>query len=222
MIDAGVGRVHEAERLDDAQVVGRVLAGETALFELLIRRYNGRVYRALRAILRDEAEVEDAMQQAYVRAYVHLAEFRGEASFSTWLTRIAVNEGLGRLRAPVREVPLELGADAATEGPSPEEAAAARETMTLLERAIDGLAVHHRTVYVLREVEGLSTAEVARVLGITEDAAKVRLHRARLALRDGLAEAVGEAAPAAFRFLAPRCDRVVAAVMGALAVRGPG
>ncbi len=213
--------------LSDGDVVRRVRAGETALFEVLMRRHDQRVYRTIRSILRDESEAEDAMQQAWLQAYLHLAEFEGAAAFSTWLVRIAANEALQRLRrrsklAAVSETGEEEAMDQRAE--DPEERAAAHETARILERAIDGLPAHYRTVFVLREVEGLSTADTAAALGIGEEAAKVRLHRARALLRSALSEAVNRAAPEAFQYLAPRCNRMVASVMSAIARlgRGPG
>jgi RNA polymerase sigma-70 factor (ECF subfamily) len=200
-----------------------VLAGETALFEVLMRRHNRRIYRAVRSVLRDEAETEDAMQAAYLSAYAHLGSFQGEAAFSTWLTRIAVNEALSRLRGRGHLVPVE-------ELPEPEEIggrtgdterrAEARELVAVLERAIDRLPATYRTVFVLREVEGLSTAEAAASIGIGEELAKVRLHRARAALRSELAALLGEEAPAAFDFGSHRCDRVVRAVMARMLAGG--
>ncbi len=204
--------------LPDEEVVRRVVAGETELFELLMRRNNQRVYRAVRSILRDEDEAEDAMQQAYVSAFLHLREFSGGSRFSTWLTRIALNEALGRVR---RRRPL-VALDARTaEEPSPmtdppstpERDAARRELGTLIERAIDGLPAIYRTVVLLRDVEGLSTSEAAEALGIAEEAVKTRLHRARAMLQERVASFVGEGLATAFPFYAPRCDRVVRAVM---------
>ena len=207
--------------LPDGEVVRRVLAGEVALFELLMRRYNQRVYRAVRSLIRDEAEVEDAMQQAWLAAYAHLAQFTGAAAFSTWLTRIAINEGLARLR---RRTPLAAVAEPTekelegmrTPSPSPEERAGDREIARMIEQAADELPEIYRSAFVLREVEGLSTAEAAECLGISEEAVKVRLHRARLALRDALFERAGAAAGAAFTFMGARCDRVVAGVLGVI------
>jgi RNA polymerase sigma-70 factor (ECF subfamily) len=201
----------------DEEIVARVVAGERALFELLMRRHNRRVYRAVRAILRDEAESEDAMQAAYLAAYAHLDTFRGGAAFSTWLTRIAVNEALGRLRrggrlVPVDELP-EAAEPPAADSPNPEHRAAARELVAVLEAAVDRLPADYRAIFVLRDVEGLSTEEAAASLGIGEALAKVRLLRARRALRRALAELLGAEAPAAFAFDAVRCDRIVAAVM---------
>jgi RNA polymerase sigma-70 factor (ECF subfamily) len=218
--------------LDDGEVIRRVLAGEVALFEVLLRRHDPRVYRTVRSILRDESEAEDAMQAAWVRAYQHLGEWSGAASFTTWLLRIAANEALGRLRKRSRLVPVDDGGEDGDGGyggimdpraEDPEERATAHETVRLLERALDGLAAPYRSVYMLREIEQLSTAETAEALGLSEEAVKVRLHRARAMLRDALGEAVGRAAPEAFQFLAPRCNRMVARVMAAIAgPAGPG
>ncbi len=210
--------------LSDADVVRRVQAGEQALFEVLLRRHDRRVYRTIRAILHDEDEVEDAMQQAWVQVYLHLGEFQGNAAFSTWLVRIAANEALQRLRkrGPFKPVAIsEHEEDTMSPGQDPEERAAAREAIELLERAVDALPPHHRLVFMLREVEGLSTAETAAALGIAEDAAKVRLHRAKAALRRALEETVDAAAAEAFPFHAPRCNRIVARVMEAIARLGP-
>jgi len=206
--------------LQDAEVIARVLGGEDGLFEVLMRRHNTRVYRAVRSILRDEAECEDAMQQAWLSAYAHLADFAGEAGLGTWLVRIALNAALARLRGPegrLRFVDLALlEEDAVTDPLHPERRAAARELVALLEDAIDRLSPGLRAVYLLREAERLSTAETAHALGLGVEAVKVRLHRARHALRDALDAELGAAAPGAFTFLAPRCDRVVAAVLAAL------
>jgi RNA polymerase sigma-70 factor (ECF subfamily) len=212
--------------LDDAEVVRRVLAGEVELFEVLLRRHDPRVYRTVRSILRDEGEAEDAMQAAWVQAYQHLRGWAGASSFTTWLLRIAANEALGRLRRRSRLVPVEdddegNGGIMDPRAEDPEERAAARETARLLERAVDGLPALYRSVYVLRELEQLSTAETAEALGISEEAVKVRLHRARAMLRDALGEAIGRAAPEVFQFLAPRCNRMVARVMAEILALGP-
>ena len=214
--------------LDDAEVVRRVLAGEVELFEVLLRRHDPRVYRTVRSILRDEDEAEDAMQAAWVRAYQHLGEWAGASAFSTWLVRIAANEALGRIRKHARVVRLdgededEGGEPMDPRAEDPEARAAAHEAIRLVERAVDGLAAPYRTVFVLREIEQLSTAETAEALGLGEDAVKVRLHRARAMLRRALGEAIGRAAKDAFPFLAPRCDRLVARVMAAIGGRPPG
>jgi RNA polymerase sigma-70 factor (ECF subfamily) len=205
---------------DDA-VVRRVLAGDVASFEILMRRHNQRVYRAIRGVLRrDSADVEDAMQQTYLQAYRALAGFEGASSFGTWLLRIALNVALGVVRRQ-RMVEGELSAevDEMTRGArdeGPEAGAARREAVQLLERAVSRLREDQRLVFMLREVEQLSTADTAEALDISEENVKVRLHRARLALREILAEEVGQSAPQAFTFLAPRCDRVVNAVLSAI------
>ena len=208
------------DALSDEQVVALVLEGQTALFEVLMRRHNERIYRAARAILRDERESEDVMQQAYVNAYAHLRQFDRRAQFSTWLTRIAVNEAISRARKRGRYQSLDEDAPGASEPsmstqqpPDPERQAFTRELSTLLEAAVDTLPDGHREVFVLRDVEGLSTADAAESLGVSVDVVKTRLSRARAALRRQLFERAGMAASNAFSFQRPRCDRVVAAVM---------
>jgi RNA polymerase sigma-70 factor, ECF subfamily len=206
--------------LTDADVVRRVLAGEVELFEVLVRRHDGRAYRAARAILRDETEAEDAVQAAWLHAYQHLREFAGAAAFSTWLVRIAVNEALGRVRRRSRLTPVAESDDEGATMDRPEDAedrAAAREAVRLLEHAVDRLAESYRAVFMLREVEQLSTRDTAEALGIGEEAVKVRLHRARAMLRRALGEQVARAAPEAFPFLAPRCNRMAEQVMEAIA-----
>lgn len=206
-------------QLSDDEVVAQVLRGQTALFEVLMRRHNERVYRAARAIVRDEKEAEDVMQQAYVSAYTHLRQFSGQAKFSTWLTRIAIHEALARVRRRGRYEPFDeewANLEAVMRPNStddPERQAFSGELRALLETAIDKLPDGAREVFVLREVEGLSTAEAAESLDVSEDVVKTRLSRARAALRRDLLDRAGALAPEAFRFYRPRCDRVVAAVL---------
>ena len=203
----------------DAEVIRQVLEGNTATFELLMRRYNERVYRAARAIVRDEQEAEDVMQQAYVNAFTHLRQFNGVAQFSTWLTRIAINEALARVRRQVRyeafDDELSNVEPFMSRNPSenPERQAFTSELRELLDWAIDTLPNGMREVFVLRDVEGLSTSEVAECLGVTEDVVKTRLSRGRAALRRAMLERTGATTPDAFRFYRPRCDRVVAQVL---------
>lgn len=206
--------------LPDEQVVSQVLAGQTALFEVLMRRHNERLYRAARAILRDDREAEDVIQQAYLNAYSHLRQFDGRSSFATWLTRIAVHEAIARARRRGRYADVDLETLSPlefpmrmTSTPDPERQAFARELGTLLESAIDRLPDGAREVFMLRQVEGMSTAEVADTLGLSDDVVKTRLSRARAALRRDLYDRAGLATPETFRFLRPRCDRVVAAVL---------
>jgi len=209
--------------LSDEQVVRQVIDGQTALFELLMRRNNGRVYRAARAIVRDEAEAEDVMQQAYVNAYANLRQFGGRARFSTWLVRIAINEALARVRRHGCSQPLDenvVDVETVTmKRPTadPERQALSGELRALLECAIDDLPAGAREVFVLREVEGLSTTETASMLDVSEDVVKTRLSRARSALRRVLAARTGIAAGDAFHFYRPRCDRLVQRVMNIIA-----
>jgi RNA polymerase sigma-70 factor, ECF subfamily len=218
--------VASGEPSDDA-VIRQVLGGNTTVFELLMRRYNERVYRAARSIVRNEEEAEDVMQQAYVNAFMHLRQFNGSALFSTWLTRIAINEALARVRRQgkyevfddeLSNVEPFMSQNPAT---NPERQAFARELSRLLEWAIDTLPNGMREVFVLREVEGMSTLEVAECLGVSEDVVKTRLSRGRATLRRLLMERTGATTPDAFRFYRPRCDRVVDQVMARIAGQLP-
>jgi RNA polymerase sigma-70 factor, ECF subfamily len=202
----------------DEDVIAQVLLGNTAMFELLMRRYNERLYRAARAIVRDDQEAEDVMQQAYVNAFSNLHQFNGAARFSTWLTRIAVNEALARVRrrGAYEEYDDRLDMEPAMPrhpADNPEQQAFTGELRGLLEWAIDTLPDGMREVFVLRDVEGLNTAEVAEALNVSEDVVKTRLSRGRAALRRVLMERTGATAAEAFRFYRPRCDRVVASVL---------
>ena len=209
----------------DEEVVRRVLEGETALYEIIMRRYNQRLYRAARAILRDDAEAEDVLQDTYVRAYQHLAQFAGRAKFSTWLTRIAVHEALARVarRRRVEQIDAQdqgMGALMLKSNvPDPESQVARSEVARLLEEAILALPKSYRTVLMLRDVEEMSTAEAADALEMTEENVKVRLHRARALLRKELYARAGATASAAFQFMATRCDRVVKQVFERIAVQ---
>jgi RNA polymerase sigma-70 factor (ECF subfamily) len=205
--------------LPDEAIVAQILDGHVALFELLMRRHNERVYRAARAILRDDSEAEDVMQQAYVNAYAHLRQFDRRAAFATWLTRIAVNEAILRARKKGRYQPL-MDDDASLDtvfpispANNPERQAFTAEMKVILEGAIESLPDGLREVFMFRQVEGMSTSETAACLEISEDLVKTRLSRARAALRRDLIDRMGDAASSSFTFLRPRCDRVVAAVL---------
>lgn len=205
------------EGWSDEEIVRRVLAGETPLFEIVMRRYNQRLYRAALAILGNEAEAEDVLQDTYVRAYQHLRQFAGRAQFSTWLTRIAVHEALARAKRQNRAVSLDeplpggdpLMSTFATAEPNPEQQASQAELGRVLETAILAIPEKYRAVLMLRDVENMSTAEVASTLGLTEENVKVRLHRARALVRKELYATTGAVAPQVFGFMAERCDRVV-------------
>jgi len=207
----------------DEQVIERVLAGETALHEIIMRRYNQRLYRVVISILRDSDETEDVMQDAYVRAYQHLRQFEGRAAFSTWLARIAVHEALARLRSRGRMQQLdaevdegEISVDFAGGSANPEESTSQAELARLLEQSLMNLPEQYRTVLMLRDVEDLSTSETAAALGLTEENVKVRLHRGRSLMRRDLLARVGTSAKDAFPFMGQRCDRVVRRVFDSL------
>jgi RNA polymerase sigma-70 factor (ECF subfamily) len=209
----------------DAELVDRVRGGEPACFELLMRRHNQSLYRLARSIVRDDGEAEDVVQDAYVRAFEHLGGFEGRSSFATWLLRIGLHEALARVRHRRRFAALDEAApgdgdppapDGAAAPPSPEERASAGELRRLLTAAIDRLPETHRAVFVLRRVEGLSTAETAEALGLSEANVKVRLHRARAALRAEIDRRLGSEVERVFAFDGARCDRLVAAVTARL------
>jgi len=200
----------------------QVIRGDEAAFEAVMRQHNGRLFRVARAILKDDAEAEDALQDAYLEAYRHLAEFRGEAQLSTWLTRIVVNQSLMRLRRQKRErvvVPFD-GAEereeveVADENAEPPSSAVLRaEVRRVLERRIDELPVAFRTVFVMREVEDMTVDETAECLGIPPATVRTRLFRARSLLRTALARDIDTATVDVFGFAGARCDRIVAAVL---------
>jgi RNA polymerase sigma-70 factor (ECF subfamily) len=220
----GILEKANSEGLTDQDVVDRVKAGDTALYEVLMRRYNQRLYRITLAILRNDAEAEDVMQDAYVRAYQHLDQFAGHAPFSAWLTRIAVNEALARLRLRKRNPQLddcdpdgETTMNMVETAPNPEQSATRAELGRLLEEALLDLPEQYRTVVMLRDIEELSTAETAAALDLTEDNVKVRLHRGRAMARGWFVARVGTNAKNAFPFMGARCDRVVHTVFARLA-----
>jgi RNA polymerase sigma-70 factor (ECF subfamily) len=202
------------EILSDEDVVDRVREGEVDLFETLMRRYNQRLYRIARSVVRDDPGAEDVVQEAWVRAYTHLDQFERRARFSTWLARIAIHEAWARARRGRRFVSIEPEranpmTDPVSRESDPEKTAADRESASVLEAAIAALPDLYRGVLVLRDVEELSTAETAECLELTEEAVKTRLHRARGLLRRELA---GTMRAGVYPFLGARCDRMVAAV----------
>jgi|ERR1041385_2740070 RNA polymerase sigma-70 factor (ECF subfamily) len=208
----------------DDEIVARVLAGDVASFENLVRRHNSRVYRAVRAILRNDGEAEDVMQDAFVRAYEHLGDFEGRARFSTWITRIAVHEALARVRRGKRLTSLESNGDEPLMATSPESSPEQRmsdvEMRSVLEAAVSKLPDDFRAVFVLRAVEGMSGAETAECLGIPEETVKTRLHRARTRLQEVVMRSIEPELSQIYEFHLSRCDRVVAAVMRRIGLRG--
>jgi RNA polymerase sigma-70 factor, ECF subfamily len=212
-----------ATALSDEEVVERVLAGDTAVYEVVMRRYNTRLYRVARAILKNDGEAEDVMQDAYVKAFQHLGQFAGRAKFSTWLTRIAVHEALARAhKARLFEDWDDMNENKQNEiggtplKSNPESETASVEMSKILEQAIENLPEGYRAVVMMRDVEEMTTAETAECLSLSEENVKVRLHRAHGMLRKELYANARISAANAFPFHAPRCDRVVANVFATL------
>jgi RNA polymerase sigma-70 factor, ECF subfamily len=200
-----------------ALLVDRARSGD-ALFAAVMRRYNQRLFRIARAILRNDGEAEDVLQDAYVRAFANLDQLEDPARFSSWISRIVVYEAWARLRRRRQQVSLAPSlAEAAslllTSAPDPEVEMARKQHSALLEAAIDLLPIGYRTVFMMRDVEEMSVAETAECLGIKEGAVKTRLHRARTALREEVWRRMGGPGAEPFRFDGPRCDRLVADVL---------
>lgn len=221
------------EHVDDTELVARAARGDTAAFHLIMRRHNRLLFRTGRSILKNDDEAEDALQEAYLRAWHSIGSFRAEAKLSTWLVRIVVNEALGRLRRRGAQV---IPLDSATELPDapwessmqanpdeePERKAMRSEMRGLIEARIDALPEVFRTVFVLRAVEDLSIQEVAEALGIPEATVRSRFFRARGLLRESLSRDVDHAIGDAFSFAGARCDNIVARVMANISLDGQG
>jgi RNA polymerase sigma-70 factor (ECF subfamily) len=212
----------QAASSDDAELVRRALARDGAAFRTIMERYNRRLYRIARGILRNDTEAEDVVQEAYVGAFAHLQDFRGESSLVTWLSRIAINEALGRLRRERPAVELDAVAEARPEaqiiqfpqtGADPERTMAQREILQLVEQATDNLPETFRVVFVTRVIEGMSVEETADLLGLRPETVKTRLHRARRLVREQLDKQIGPVMMDAFPFAGRRCQRVTTAVM---------
>jgi len=210
-------------RLSEADVVARARAGDREAFRTIMQRCNQRLFRVARAVVRDDAEAEDVLQEAYARAFAAFAGFRGDAGVATWLTRIVLNEAHSRLRRRRPTVGLEtveaqVGAEVlAFPGrgsiEDPEADAARAQIRRILERAVDELAEPFRLVFILREVEELSVEETASHLGLNPETVKTRLHRARRRLREALDAQLGEVLIGAYPFLGARCARITEAVL---------
>jgi RNA polymerase sigma-70 factor (ECF subfamily) len=214
--------------LTDAEIVRRIGGGDRRSFETLMRRYNRKLFRIARAILKDDAEAEEALQEAYLAAYMAMQTFRGQSKLSTWITRIVINESLGRLRKQKRAEAFvsadEESAAADTDQgrfsehrASPEEAAFQAEIRDLLEHKIDELPIAFRTVFMMRELEEMTVEETAQCLAIPQATVRTRLHRAKGLLRKSLAQDIHMAASDVFPFAGERCDRIVATVLDRLA-----
>ncbi|HXS97321.1 MAG TPA: RNA polymerase sigma factor [Candidatus Limnocylindrales bacterium] len=213
--------LEECRTMADGDVVTRVRGGDTGLYEILMRRYNQRLFRVIRSVVTNDAEAEDILQEAWVRGYEHLDQFEGRASFSTWVTRIAFNEALARVRKGKRWMPLENSegeimpeADRRqTTSVTPEAQAIRGQLAGVLQGAVDSLPPLYRSVFMLREVEQLSTSETAECLELSEEAVKTRLFRSRALLRRELQNRLGPAVAETYSFLGARCDGVVARVL---------
>jgi len=212
---------------DDASLVRRVLAGDSMAFAVLMRRFNRRLYRLARAIVGDSAEAEDALQEVYLNAHRSLGKFRGESSLATWLSRLVVNECLGRVRRSARRqnvIPMipsptdrEIESVPSDELGSPDVAADRAQMRAILERRIDALPEGFRAVFVMRSVEELSVEETAECLGIPAETVRSRHFRAKSLLREALAREVDVAERSLWGFAGERCDAIVAHVLSRLA-----
>jgi RNA polymerase sigma-70 factor (ECF subfamily) len=217
--DVGAAEEQNSALLADEEIVRRVLGGDLAAYELIMRRYNQRLFRIVRSIVADEGETEDVLQEAYVRAFQHLSQFAGLAKFSTWLTKIAIHEALARRRKLSRMESVDLNAPenvnmaplAAHSGA--EQEASLKELRVVLTGAVDALPDDLRTVFAMRMIEGLDTNETASCLDLTEANVKVRLHRARAALREHIDAQIGVEVRELYQFGGQRCDRIVKAVL---------
>lgn len=216
------------EDLDDASLVERTQQRDGAAFWLIMKRHNQRLYRVAHSVLGDNAEAEDVVEEAYLRAFAHLRDFRGEARLSTWLTRIVLNEALmRRRRRRMVESSMEALHDAAdasilTPGSAravnPEAATALAEIRRLLEAAVDGLPESFRIVFVMRDIEEMSIEETALHLGLRPQTVSTRLHRARRLLREALQDKLATVFSDTFPFAAERCDRLAQSVLDRLGI----
>ena len=203
----------------EMQLVRRALAREGNAFRTIMKTHNQRLYRIARGVVRNDAEAEDIVQEAYVRAFAHLDAFRGESSLATWLSRIVINEALGRLRKRRRTVAMPENPQAEiiqfplNPSDDPERTMAQRQILELVERATDSLPDVYRSVFVARVIEGLSIEETAELLGVRPETVMTRLHRARALVRKALDDQIGPVLLDAFPFAGRRCDRLTSAVM---------
>jgi RNA polymerase sigma-70 factor (ECF subfamily) len=210
------------QELSDKEVVEGILSGEKRLFELLIRKYNQRLYRIARSIVTEDSEIEDLMQCAYIRAYEHLGKFEWRSSFSTWLVRILVNECLSHLkkkhRVMVTDIDDELSTSSYknTSSPTPVSVVLNRELAQALEEALLNIPEKYRTVFVMREIEDMSVAETVEALALTESNVKVRLNRAKSMLQEKLNSYYKN--DLVFHFYLTRCDRIVQNVFNSLGI----
>lgn len=210
--------------LSDEEIVEQITRGSTYLFEVLLRRFNQRLYRVLRAYIADEEAVKDTLQTTYMKAYEHLGSFRADAAFSTWITRIAINEAMRYLKQKNRPSGMKLVDNSKDElsdgGADPEHQAVNQDTLRHLENVIDTLPPKYRSVFLMREVEQMTTRETAACLDIPETSVKVRLHRAKGLLRDEWERRITGAE--VHTFLGERCNHMVVQVMSRIGGGHPG
>lgn len=228
---AGVKR-QAVDALDEAALVRLAQAGVGDAFRVIMQRGNQRLFRVARGVVRDDAEAEDVLQEAWVRAFAGIGSFRSEAGIMTWLTRIVLNEARGRLRRRRPTVGLEAVEAAQMEAgqvirfpgafgtASPEADAARAQIRGLIEHAVDDLPEGFRMVFILRDIEECSIEETAAALGLRPETVKTRLHRARRLLREALDARLASVTTGAFPFLGPRCERITGAVLARLAAEG--
>jgi RNA polymerase sigma-70 factor (ECF subfamily) len=223
---SSIASVVESERLDDLSLARRIAERERMAFELLMRRYNRRLFRLAYAVLGNEAEAEDALQEGYLQAYRSIHAFRGDAALSTWLSRLILNEAIARLRRSQRRskvVPLSSAEDnlkalasVADDSPQPEAVMGRLQMRALLERKVSELPEAFRLVFMLRSVEELSVQEVSKILDIPEETVRSRHYRARSLLRESLAREFDLTERDLFEFGGVRCDRIVARTLAQL------
>jgi RNA polymerase sigma-70 factor, ECF subfamily len=218
------------ERAGEGELIGLARGGSGAALREIMRRHNRRLFRAARSVIGSDWEAEEVVQDAYVKAFRALATFREEAALGTWLTRIAINEAQARLRGRREPLPLTeldertasgiIPFPAGAPSTDPERQAAVGQMRVLLENAIDGLPAPFREVFILRQVDGLSTEETARTLSIAPETVKTRLHRARSRLRRALQDELAPALKDTFPFEGERCQRLTRVVLHRLGLRG--
>jgi RNA polymerase sigma-70 factor, ECF subfamily len=225
MANAVLRRKDRHEVASDLALAEQASGGDASAFRTIMQRNNGRLYRVARGVLKNDSDAEDAVQDAYLKAYTKLGDFRGDSSLSTWLTRIVVNESLMRLRQSRRTADVMKAFEQDTHsaqivrfpgmasGSDPEKAAATRQVSRIIERAVDGLPMDFRVVFVMRCIEEMSVEETAEHLAIPEATVKTRLHRARALLRRGLDEELNSSLTGVFPFWGARCARIAGTVI---------
>lgn len=224
MRSAAIESFAHLENCDDWMLVELARSGDEAAVGAIVKRHNRRLYRVARAVMRDDAEAEDVVQETYVRAFASLGSFRGESILSTWLTRIALNEALGRVRrrrptTGIEKIEAEqsgarlIAFPSLRSSPNPETEMARHQVRQVLEQAINDLPEPFRLVFVLREIEEMSTEEVAALLAVKPETIKTRLHRARRLMRTALERKLSSTFSELFPFDGARCDRMGAGVI---------